>query len=827
MLAQILSVIASDDNGDADLGPFENVSFERGTGISLFAITITSKTPSRQSQAPVQDVLRQDDGYPPWKMPPSGIDSLSQVEGPDALAKALTFPAAENIKDYKRLLEKPGLSPLFLNPIFGIKIGIPKAISLIEDIPILTNKPSVKIPVPVTSLIRHVPVAPNHPLADFSLLKRLGAGAHGSVSLAQHRPSGTLVAIKTIPKIPHNLRAFMIDDEDDEEFDESDITDMSASMMALSPAARHAAKYRSTLVFQEFLAHRRVSSERHVAELLGATHDSLNWYLLLKFYSGGDLQDYLDHYGVLPRELVPILMATLVVSLKALHQHGVAHRDIKPANILMDDNQRFILADLGGSRLFWKNVSQEERTRRQLSVEQVQDLEESETGEVNQFAGTPDFMAPEVWLEYDSYNIAADIWSAGMVGWNALVGRLPWEPEYFSAPAPSDTLATNAATDACEDPEGFNGFTIHSIARDDPGLFHAAKQIHTAPIAFTDTEREQCKIDEITEDFFLRMVDRNQYTRPKASELEAHPFFANFDWDNLLSTNTPACSKPEDTVYASSTSEDDDEPLIEMGCPYGPENPDTAPHFQFLSPILAGPCSFPSTTPPMSANDPPPSPPGTSSDALDHGLIPAFSASSRSLSYRDESPLPDNSLAITLVGSPHLPDSTFAHSDAETSGCLGWDTLDATRLQEDLDLPLSVEIKTSQPDVLASWDMSLSDDGSDAPPLHATTEAETSTSVTVLDSFETKTLQPIDDIAPSESSCVLLSLDSILIVDDLLDTEDNSDVTSSECPESEDDSDMSPNSIKADSPRPTGVFTTLRTWATSVWHRIKSWVGWD
>ena len=112
--------------------------------------------------------------------------------------------------------------------------------------------------------------------------------------------------------------------------------------------------------------------------------------------------------------------------MKALHQHGVAHRDIKPANILMDGDQRFILADLGGSRLFWKNVSQEERTRRQLSVEQVQDLEESETGEVNQFAGTPDFMAPEVWLEYDSYNTAADIWSAGMVGWNALVGRVSY-----------------------------------------------------------------------------------------------------------------------------------------------------------------------------------------------------------------------------------------------------------------------------------------------------------------------------------------------------------------------------------------------------------------
>ncbi|KAJ3483513.1 hypothetical protein NLI96_g6266 [Meripilus lineatus] len=762
----------------------------------------------------------------------NGPQRTKQVEGSNAPTRVLTVLAAEDIKDCQRFLTLSGPDPLRLAPIFGIKTSIPKAISLIEYTPVLTNRPSGDIQAPVTSLVLHVPTAPKHPLKDFSLLKRLGAGAHGSVTLAQHRPSGTLVAIKTIPKIPHNLRAFMIDDEDDEEFDDDDNTATSASMMALSPAARYAAKYRSTLVFQEFLAHRRVSSERHVAELLGATHDNLNWYILLKFYSGGDLQDYLDSYGVLPRELVPILMATLVVSLKALHQHGVAHRDIKPANILMDGDRRFILADLGGSRLFWKNVSEEERTRRQLSVEQVQDLEESETGEVNQFAGTPDFMAPEVWLEYDSYNIAADIWSAGMVGWNALVGRLPWEPEYFSTSATSDTLAANATTDACNDSEEFTGFNIHSMAREDPGLLHIAKQIHTAPLTFTDTEREECKIDDVTKDFFLRMVDRCQYTRLTASELEAHPFFANFDWDNFLSNNAPACPKPEDIVQASNTSEDDDEPLIEMGCPYGPENPDPAPLFQFECPSLAGPCSLPSTvaqtTPSLSVDDPLPSLPESCSDTFDHGPILAFSASSStlSLSYRAESPLPDVSLATTLVGSPHPPDPTFVLSDTESSGCLGWNTSasDVTRLEEYLVLPLCVGIETSHSDAAASSDLLIPGDGLDGPLLHNTAEAENSTSVSVSDSIVTEILQPIDDFAPSESSCAILSLDSIIIVDGLVDVEDSS----SELTDTEDDSDATPsNSIKADSLQPTGVFTTIRTWATSVWHGIKSWVGWD
>lgn len=112
--------------------------------------------------------------------------------------------------------------------------------------------------------------------------------------------------------------------------------------------------------------------------------------------------------------------------MKALRQRGIVHRDIKPANVLIDtkSTRRFIVSDLGIISLFWKNISDEERSIGALTDERLKAMEEMEMEKDDEFTGSPEFMAPELWVDGEAYSYAADVWSAALVGFFALVGRV-------------------------------------------------------------------------------------------------------------------------------------------------------------------------------------------------------------------------------------------------------------------------------------------------------------------------------------------------------------------------------------------------------------------
>lgn len=86
---------------------------------------------------------------------------------------------------------------------------------------------------------------------------------------------------------------------------------------------------------------------------------------------------------------------------KGLHDVGVMHRDFKLANLLVHDDVCKI-ADLG----FAKKMGHESITYTML--------------------GTCITMAPEV-LEGNGYGFGADVWSLGVVFYQMLYGRYPYE----------------------------------------------------------------------------------------------------------------------------------------------------------------------------------------------------------------------------------------------------------------------------------------------------------------------------------------------------------------------------------------------------------------
>jgi len=90
--------------------------------------------------------------------------------------------------------------------------------------------------------------------------------------------------------------------------------------------------------------------------------------------------------------------------LEAVHKAGIFHRDVKPSNILLDPNGRAKVSDFGIAKVG-------DATRM------------TQTGTI---VGTPTYMAPEQ-VESADVNARADIYSLGVVLYEAVVGKPPFD----------------------------------------------------------------------------------------------------------------------------------------------------------------------------------------------------------------------------------------------------------------------------------------------------------------------------------------------------------------------------------------------------------------
>ncbi|XP_072286321.1 protein kinase C delta type-like [Pyxicephalus adspersus] len=119
----------------------------------------------------------------------------------------------------------------------------------------------------------------------------------------------------------------------------------------------------------------------------------------MEYLRGGDLNKLIKSFAPLPISTIRFLAAQIYCGLQHLHKLGIIHRDIKPENILLDKEGHVKIADFGLSRL---NV---------LGSKMA-----------NSYAGTEDFLAPEIELE-QPYDGTADYYSLGVVMFQMATGK--------------------------------------------------------------------------------------------------------------------------------------------------------------------------------------------------------------------------------------------------------------------------------------------------------------------------------------------------------------------------------------------------------------------
>lgn len=135
-----------------------------------------------------------------------------------------------------------------------------------------------------------------------------------------------------------------------------------------------------------------------------AVHDSGECdgvpYIVMERLSGRTLADEIAA-GPMPPARVRARLAEVLSALAAAHAAGILHRDIKPANILLTDAGAAKLADFGIAK---SPVSSHTMT--------------------GQIVGTLGYLSPER-LAGHAATAADDLYAVGVVGFEALIGRVP------------------------------------------------------------------------------------------------------------------------------------------------------------------------------------------------------------------------------------------------------------------------------------------------------------------------------------------------------------------------------------------------------------------
>ena len=130
-----------------------------------------------------------------------------------------------------------------------------------------------------------------------------------------------------------------------------------------------------------------------------------NIYFVFDYFKNGDLAHFLDNKP-LKEKFCKKYSKQLADGLKYLIDNNILHRDLKPQNILLTDDYNIKIADFGFARKVDKNML------------------------LNTLCGSPMYMAPEI-INKQDYSIKSDLWSVGVIIYQMIYGRVPFEVSNF------------------------------------------------------------------------------------------------------------------------------------------------------------------------------------------------------------------------------------------------------------------------------------------------------------------------------------------------------------------------------------------------------------
>jgi serine/threonine-protein kinase len=179
----------------------------------------------------------------------------------------------------------------------------------------------------------------------------------------------------------------------------------------------------------------------------GHDPDAHRHFIVMEYVRGPTVGQVMRERGPLPADEAVDIVSQACEGLEYAHRHGVIHRDVKPGNLLINPDGVVKLADFGIAKA----------------------AEDSRITQIGSVVGTAAYLSPER-ARGDEATASADVYSLGVVAYQVLAGRLPFETgsltelalrQQEGAPDPLDrlnpgvppALARAVATSLAPDPQ--------------------------------------------------------------------------------------------------------------------------------------------------------------------------------------------------------------------------------------------------------------------------------------------------------------------------------------------------------------------------------------
>jgi serine/threonine protein kinase len=146
----------------------------------------------------------------------------------------------------------------------------------------------------------------------------------------------------------------------------------------------------------------------HIVEIYDAAVDEDHAYIVMEYVGGGTLHRFARADNLLNLGDVIEVVYKCSRALDFASQQGVIHRDIKPANILIKNDTDIKISDFGAAAML---------TTTRTVVDGI---------------GTPAYMSPEQHMN-QKLTVQTDIYALGIVMFQLLTGRMPFQAENIAA----------------------------------------------------------------------------------------------------------------------------------------------------------------------------------------------------------------------------------------------------------------------------------------------------------------------------------------------------------------------------------------------------------
>ena len=205
-------------------------------------------------------------------------------------------------------------------------------------------------------------------LRDYRIISLLGRGGMGEVFLAQETLLGRQVAIKRLnPQLTG-----------DPQFSKRFINEARIQAQFIHP---------NIVALHSFFIHEDV------------------FYMAMEYARGLTLKELIAKTGPIQEQRALAIFRQITEALCFAHSKGIVHRDIKPSNIMIDEHDRVKIRDFGIARI----------------------LSDGHLTRTGSKLGTLYYMSPERVIATNDVDHLSDIYSAGLVLFEMLTGKLPFK----------------------------------------------------------------------------------------------------------------------------------------------------------------------------------------------------------------------------------------------------------------------------------------------------------------------------------------------------------------------------------------------------------------